>query len=226
MATINTGVSPAADPDSSGLVLARADGPAADGSNRRLARPGRLVLAAARSPSGTSTVGWQCASTDTAASSAALQFPEPPRRRISSLTWPGVETRGGHVATSRTPATGSTNPDPWVSCALDHNLRTPPSPGTPGNVPPGEDLALNIGWDRFEKLVLAIGQRVLGLRGVKFRRYGVEGQAQHGLTLLAASQTDVIRSSSARTSRPLAQRACARPSRSSPVAGGRSTPTS
>ena len=87
------------------------------------------------------------------------------------------------MATSRTPATGSTNPDPWVSCALDHNLRTPPSPGTPGNVPPGEDLALNIGWDRFEKLVLAIGQRVLGLRGVKFRRYGVEGQTQHGIDL-------------------------------------------
>ncbi|HUZ56383.1 MAG TPA: hypothetical protein VMU94_28150 [Streptosporangiaceae bacterium] len=71
----------------------------------------------------------------------------------------------------------------WVSCLLDPNLQTPPEPGTPGNVPPGEDLALNIGWDRFEKLVLAVVQRVLGLRGVKFRRYGVEGQAQHGIDL-------------------------------------------
>lgn len=71
----------------------------------------------------------------------------------------------------------------WVSCLLDPNLQTPPEPGTPGNAPPGADLALNIGWDRFEKLVLAVAQRVLGLRGLKFRRYGVEGQAQHGIDL-------------------------------------------
>ena len=45
----------------------------------------------------------------------------------------------------------------------------------------GEVLVLAIGWDRFEKLVLAIAEHVLGLRGVKFRRYGVEGQTQHGI---------------------------------------------
>ena len=91
--------------------------------------------------------------------------------------------RGGQVTTCHTPSPDSTGPDSWAPCALDPNLQAPPGPGAPGNAPPGEDLALNIGWDRFEKLVLAIAQRVLGLRGVKFRRYGVEGQAQHGIDL-------------------------------------------
>ena len=87
------------------------------------------------------------------------------------------------MTTDHTPSPDSASPDSWSPCALDPNLQAPPGTGAPGNVPPGGDLALNIGWDRFEKLVLAIAQRVLGLRGVKFRRYGVEGQAQHGIDL-------------------------------------------
>ncbi|MFB6576091.1 restriction endonuclease [Streptomyces sp. NPDC056402] len=49
--------------------------------------------------------------------------------------------------------------------------------------PPGEDLDLAIGWDRFEKLILAVASRVLAFRGIKFRRYGVQGQSQHGIDL-------------------------------------------
>ncbi|MEU7226764.1 hypothetical protein [Streptomyces chrestomyceticus] len=44
-------------------------------------------------------------------------------------------------------------------------------------------MNLRIGWDRFEKLCLAVSRDALGLRGVKFRRYGVPGQAQHGIDL-------------------------------------------
>jgi hypothetical protein len=49
--------------------------------------------------------------------------------------------------------------------------------------PAGEDLDLSMGWDRFEQLVLALSKRVLGARDVKFRRYGTQGQAQHGIDL-------------------------------------------
>ncbi|MDQ0750406.1 hypothetical protein QF034_004637 [Streptomyces africanus] len=72
---------------------------------------------------------------------------------------------------------------PWASSVKDPNLSASPEPGAPGNVPPGEDLDLRIGWDRFEKLVLAVSRRVRGLRDVKFRRYGVQGQAQYGIDL-------------------------------------------
>jgi hypothetical protein len=88
----------------------------------------------------------------------------------------------GHSAGQDLPAEPD-NPDSWQECRQDPNLTTPPSDGVPGNVPHGEDLSLNIGWDRFEKLVLVTAQRVLGLRGIKFRRYGVEGQAQYGIDL-------------------------------------------
>jgi hypothetical protein len=40
-----------------------------------------------------------------------------------------------------------------------------------------------MGWDRFEKLVLALFKRVQGARDVKFRRYGTQGQTQHGIDL-------------------------------------------
>ncbi|MFI7103666.1 restriction endonuclease [Streptomyces sp. NPDC050161] len=73
--------------------------------------------------------------------------------------------------------------DPWVAYLLDENLRTPPDPGPPGNTPPAEDLNLHIGWERFEKLVLAVLQRSLGLRGIRFRRYGLHGQRQYGIDL-------------------------------------------
>ncbi|MER7007495.1 restriction endonuclease [Dactylosporangium sp. NPDC000555] len=72
---------------------------------------------------------------------------------------------------------------PWAPCATNANLRTPPTPGGPGNCPPGGDLDLHVGWDRFEKLMLDLVQRVLGLRGVRFRRYGTLGQKQHGIDL-------------------------------------------
>jgi hypothetical protein len=73
--------------------------------------------------------------------------------------------------------------EPWTVCEADENLRTPPTPGMPGNRPPGEDLDLGLGWDRFEKLLLDLARHVFGLRGVRFRRYGVQGQAQHGIDL-------------------------------------------
>lgn len=73
--------------------------------------------------------------------------------------------------------------DPWQPCSGDANLSLPPTPGSPGNTPPGEDLNLRIGWERFEKLILAVSRSARGLRGIKFRRYGVQGQAQHGIDL-------------------------------------------
>ncbi|MFF0012558.1 hypothetical protein [Streptomyces sp. NPDC005374] len=73
--------------------------------------------------------------------------------------------------------------DPWEPWTADPNLSASPEPGASGNVPPGEDLDLHLGWDRFEKLVLALSRGVLGLRGVKFRRYGTQGQAQYGIDL-------------------------------------------
>ncbi|MGH3696422.1 MAG: hypothetical protein ACRDRX_20925 [Pseudonocardiaceae bacterium] len=71
----------------------------------------------------------------------------------------------------------------WVGVAEDAGLASTVEPGTPAMRPAGEDLDLSIGWDRFEKLVLAVSRSALGLRGVKVRRYGVQGQAQHGIDL-------------------------------------------
>jgi len=71
----------------------------------------------------------------------------------------------------------------WEDYLRDPILKSPPEPGAPGRVPPGEDLNLHIGWDRFEKLMLAVCRNVLGLHQVRFRRYGVQGQAQHGIDL-------------------------------------------
>lgn len=48
---------------------------------------------------------------------------------------------------------------------------------------PGEDLRLDIGWDRFEKLMLAVARARLGVHQVRFRRYGIVGQKQHGIDL-------------------------------------------
>ncbi len=73
--------------------------------------------------------------------------------------------------------------DRWQPVAADPELRLPPSGGRPGMVPPGEDLDLAIGWERFEKLILAVASRALAIRGIKFRRYGVQGQSQHGIDL-------------------------------------------
>jgi hypothetical protein len=73
--------------------------------------------------------------------------------------------------------------DAWAAYSADPQLRQPPDPGSPGKQPPGEDLNLNIGWERFEKLLLAVSRSVLGLRGIRFRRYGTQGQEQHGIDL-------------------------------------------
>ncbi|MFD0304047.1 hypothetical protein [Streptomyces sp. NPDC127119] len=88
-----------------------------------------------------------------------------------------------HVPDSPPAAAADAVEERWESCAADPALSTPPSMGRPGNAPPGEDLDLHIGWDRFEKLLVAVCRGVRGLRETKFRRYGVEGQAQHGIDL-------------------------------------------
>jgi hypothetical protein len=71
----------------------------------------------------------------------------------------------------------------WRPVASDPLLSRPPSSGSAGNVPPGDDLRLDIGWDRFEQLLVALAHGVVGLNGIRFRRYGVSGQAQHGIDL-------------------------------------------
>ncbi|MEU0962641.1 hypothetical protein ACIBSS_30865 [Micromonospora aurantiaca] len=71
----------------------------------------------------------------------------------------------------------------WKSIFDDRVLSRPPSSGSPGNVPAGGDLRLDIGWDRFEQLLVFVAQGVLGLGKIRFRRYGVAGQAQHGIDL-------------------------------------------
>ncbi|WP_406447580.1 hypothetical protein OHB14_50170 [Streptomyces sp. NBC_01613] len=50
-------------------------------------------------------------------------------------------------------------------------------------------MDLHLGWDRFEKLMLALSRRVLGLRDIRFRRYGVQGQTQHGIDLAGREPT-------------------------------------
>ncbi|MGW7414152.1 hypothetical protein [Streptomyces sp. NPDC054863] len=71
----------------------------------------------------------------------------------------------------------------WEEWSGDARLRNTPEAGRPGNMPAGEDLDLHLGWDRFEKLMLALSRDLLGLRDVRFRRYGVRGQSQHGIDL-------------------------------------------
>jgi hypothetical protein len=71
----------------------------------------------------------------------------------------------------------------WEAISTDPLLGRPPTPGSPGNVPVGDDLRLDIGWERFEQLLVFVAQAVLGLNQVRFRRYGLGGQAQHGIDL-------------------------------------------
>ena len=75
----------------------------------------------------------------------------------------------------------------WRPISSDPVLSRLPTPGSSGNVPPGDDLRLDIGWDRFEQLLVFVAQGVLGLNQVRFRRYGVSGQAQHGIDLAGRS---------------------------------------
>jgi hypothetical protein len=83
---------------------------------------------------------------------------------------------------ARVPPDGADEPV-WIRVAEEKALASPVVRGTPSMRPAGEDLDLSIGWDRFKKLVLAVSGRVLGLRGMQARRYGIPGQAQHGIDL-------------------------------------------
>ena len=71
----------------------------------------------------------------------------------------------------------------WDFVSADALLSRPPVPGSPGNVSAGQDLRLDMGWDRFEQLMTSVAQDILGLNQVQFRRYGTSGQAQHGIDL-------------------------------------------
>lgn len=75
------------------------------------------------------------------------------------------------------------NEPAWNPVSTDTFLSRPSVPGSPGNVSAGEDLRLDIGWDRFEQLMISVAQDILGLDQVQFRRYGTSGQAQHGIDL-------------------------------------------
>ncbi|HEY6421749.1 MAG TPA: hypothetical protein VIY28_00595 [Pseudonocardiaceae bacterium] len=80
-------------------------------------------------------------------------------------------------------ASGVLGDPAWRSISTDPVLSRPPVPGFSGNVPAGDDLRLDIGWDRFEQLLVFVAQGVLGLNRIRFRRYWVSGQAQHGIDL-------------------------------------------
>ncbi len=97
---------------------------------------------------------------------------------------PDINPRRPPASTpSSSPADTDAPDTTWQDYLQDPALKASPAPGTPGNAPPGEDLNLHIGWDRFEKLMLAICRSGLGLHRVRFRRYGVQGQPQHGIDL-------------------------------------------
>ncbi|MFI6396588.1 hypothetical protein ACIBED_00565 [Rhodococcus coprophilus] len=49
--------------------------------------------------------------------------------------------------------------------------------------PKGSDLDLGIGWENFEKLMLAVSRNLLALEGIELRRYGTAGQEQHGIDI-------------------------------------------
>jgi hypothetical protein len=74
-------------------------------------------------------------------------------------------------------------PSAWTAVGEDPILGTRPAPGSGSTRPAGDDLDLHIGWDRFEQLVLAVSSAVLGVGGIRVRRYGTPGQAQYGIDL-------------------------------------------
>lgn len=71
----------------------------------------------------------------------------------------------------------------WVPVEAEPDLLSVTGSGRPGRAATGDDLDLHIGWDRFEKLMLAVAKGPLGFYGVRFRRYGTPGQEQHGIDL-------------------------------------------
>ena len=93
-----------------------------------------------------------------------------------------VSDESTDTAGTRQPS-DSDNELPWDLVSADAFLSRPPVPGSPGNVSAGQDLRLDIGWDRFEQLMTSVAQDIFGLNQVQFRRYGTSGQAQHGIDL-------------------------------------------
>ncbi|MFI5541920.1 hypothetical protein ACIA5H_36700 [Nocardia sp. NPDC051900] len=71
----------------------------------------------------------------------------------------------------------------WQRISADSILARPPSTGVSGDVGAGRELRLDIGWDRFEQLLVSVAQGIIGLDQMRFRRYGVGGQKQHGIDL-------------------------------------------
>jgi hypothetical protein len=99
---------------------------------------------------------------------------------LDSLTDDHDEGRADYFGADKS---GVLSDPAWRSISADPVLSRPPTPGSSGNVPVGDDLRLDIGWDRFEQLLVFVAQGVLGLNQVRFRRYGVSGQAQYGIDL-------------------------------------------
>ncbi len=51
----------------------------------------------------------------------------------------------------------------WQPISVDAVLSRPPSAGSAGNPPAGGELDLNIGWERFEQLLVYVANEFLGL---------------------------------------------------------------
>ena len=96
---------------------------------------------------------------------------------------PRAERSTADDGTTVSDVSGAAGPAAWAPVATDPALSSPVGSGGPSATPAGEDLSLSMGWDRFEKLVLALFRRELGARDIKFRRYGTPGQEQHGSDL-------------------------------------------
>ncbi len=73
-------------------------------------------------------------------------------------------------------------PSAW-SISKEDPIWQPPSPGMHATQSSGQDLDLHMGWDRFEKLVLAVAKGKIGASTVEYRRYGTQGQTQHGIDI-------------------------------------------
>lgn len=70
----------------------------------------------------------------------------------------------------------------WIPLMTDP-VNVPPGPGSPSMRPKGDDLDLRIGWERFEKLVLAVSRNLLGIESIELRRFGTVGQKQYGIDI-------------------------------------------
>lgn len=103
-------------------------------------------------------------------------------RRIVLDTKVAPDDQEGHPAASEENSVQVGEPT-WIPSSKDSNLAAPIAPGAPGRTHSGGDLDLHMGWDRFEKLILLLSRHMLWLRGVEMRRYGIVGQAQHGIDL-------------------------------------------